>query len=112
MSAVRLNLAWCASSLIVVAFAGGAFAQQSAFNLLKSIESGDDAACIKAADELGSLGSAAAKSVSSLTDALKKRKGEAAWHVARALGSIGPAAKSAVPALTEKLADSDAKVKA
>ena len=113
MSAVRLNWVWCAAGLLGLAFAGSAaIAQEAPSNLLRAIESGDDAACIKAADEIGGLGSAGAKAVPALTEALGKRKGEAAWHVARALGAIGPAAKSAVPALTAKLSDADAKVKA
>ncbi len=86
-------------------------ADRSVAELTQDLKSPDDAARIRAIDDLGSHGERAQAAVAPLTQLLTHKSAEVRAHAAHALGVIGPPAKPAVPALVNLLKDSDASVR-
>ncbi|HZZ29086.1 MAG TPA: HEAT repeat domain-containing protein [Pirellulales bacterium] len=74
---------------------------------MKTLETGDTAAQLKATDDIVALGPAAKSAVPALIKALVGGDPKVQWHAARALSAIGPAAKEAVPALITALNSND-----
>ncbi|MGA2796097.1 MAG: HEAT repeat domain-containing protein [Thermoguttaceae bacterium] len=75
------------------------------------LKSSDEAARLKAIDELGLQGGKAAEAVAPLTGLLKDKSAVVRAHAARALGEIGAPAKSAAAELASLLKDPDETVR-
>jgi len=82
-------------------------AEPTVADLIAALTSGQEAARVKAIDQLGHQGAKAAEAVPALTKLLKDKSALVRAHAADALGKIGPAAKPAAPALAAAVADPD-----
>jgi HEAT repeat protein len=86
-------------------------ADPSVKDLSAQLKSSDEAAKLKAIDELGSQGGKAAEAVAPLTELLKDKSAAVRAHAARSLGEIGAPSKSAAAELASLLQDPDETVR-
>ncbi len=86
-------------------------AEPSVSELIRSAQSADESARIKAIDELGARGEKAAAAVEPLTKLLSDDSGKVRAHAVRSLGQIGPPAKPAATAISTLLKDADETVR-
>lgn len=86
-------------------------AEASVADLVAALAAGDEAARLKAIDELGARGPQAAAAVDPLAKLCKDSSAKVRAHAVRSLGEIGPAAKPAVPAIADLLKDPDDSVR-
>lgn len=77
-------------------------------DLIGGLKGGDEAARLKAIDQLAALGAQAAEAVTPLTELLKDSSLQVRIHAVDALGAIGAPAKPAVAAMVELVKDPDA----
>ena len=95
--------------LLAVSVSWGA--PPSVKDLIGALKSSDEAAQVKAIDQLGAKGAKAADAVAPLTELLKASSAKVRAHAAVSLGEIGAAAKPSVPAIAELLKDADDSVR-
>jgi HEAT repeat protein len=86
-------------------------AERPVVELVRELQSTDDAARIRAIGELAGHRERAAAAVAPLAQLLKDKSAEVRAHAAHALGEIGAPARSVVPALVEAIKDDDASVR-
>jgi HEAT repeat protein len=86
-------------------------AEPTVADSIAALTSGQEAARIKAIDQLGQKGAKAAEAVPALAKLLKDKSALVRAHAADALGKIGAAAKPAAPALAAAVADPDPAVR-
>ena len=80
--------------------------------VIGKLDSSDAAQQLKAIDEIGHRGPAAAVAAPKLIGLLSAKSAEVRWHAARALAAMGPKADKAVPSLAKALTDTDPLVRA
>src|SRR5262245_1564029 len=76
---------------------------ESLSTAIKNLDSQDAAQQVKAIDQVGHRGPAAAAAVPKLLGLLSAKSDEVRWHAARALAAMGPKAAEAVPHLAKSL---------
>jgi len=107
----RLVWIWTALGCLAMAGSGVRAAEVSVAELIGGLKSADEAARLKAVDQLGACGEKAAEAVTPLTELLKDGSAKVRARAVWALGAIGAAAKPAVPAMADLLKDPDETVR-
>ena len=90
---------------VIMKDAGGKAAFDALPGLLRALKQGDARTRARAADDLGHLGSKAARAVPALMAALGDRSASVRASASLSLGNIGTAHESVVPLLTKALRD-------
>lgn len=104
----RFAISWAVAGMWV---AGLATAAEDVQKIAAEVASKDKTVCLRAIDQLASLGERATPAVAALVEALARPEAEVRWHAARALGSLGTAAQPAAPALIARLDDEQIEVR-
>jgi HEAT repeat protein len=111
MKTARVVLAWIVWGWLAMGGLAAQPGEASMADLLGGLKSPDEAARLRAIDQLGARGEKAAEAVTPLTELLKDGSAKVRAHAVWALGAIGAAAKPAVAAMAELAKDPDETVR-
>ena len=107
----KIALVWTVLGCLMMAGSVLRAGEPSVAGLIGGLKSSDEAARLKAVDQLGAMGEKAAAAVAPLTELLADGSAKVRAHAAWSLGAIGAPAKPAVPALAKLLKDPDENVR-